>query len=221
MLSVDAAYLSIEQSGIMAGMRGNFPPETALKVCETLMEAGINVFEFTYNSVQPIEAMTAVKQAFGDDACVGMGTVLNTDTARRVLDAGTDFIVSPAFQPDIVTIVQNAGVLMGPGVLTPTEIVTAWNMGVKLVKLFPIGTLGVDHFKQIRGPLDHIKYMCNGGTHDGNVGDFIRAGATACGLGSWLTGDGSMPLETIQLRATRLRAEVEDARAHRKNMVRV
>jgi 2-dehydro-3-deoxyphosphogluconate aldolase/(4S)-4-hydroxy-2-oxoglutarate aldolase len=221
MFTSDAAYLSIEHSGIMAGMRGNFPPEIALRVCETLMETGINVFEFTYNSVQPIEAMTAVKRTFGDDTCVGMGTVLNTDTAHRVLDAGTDFIVSPAFQPDVVTVVQNAGVLMGPGVLTPTEIVAAWNMGVKLVKLFPIGTLGVEHFKQIRGPLDHVKYMCNGGTHDGNVGDFIRAGAIACGLGSWLTGDGSMPVETLRLRARRLRAEVEDARAQRENTVRV
>jgi len=221
MLSSDAAFQAIEHSGIMAGMRGNFPPETALRVCETLMEAGINVFEFTYNSIQPIEGMTAVKKAFGDDACVGMGTVLDVSTAQRVLDAGTDFIVSPAFQPDVVTIVHNAGVMMGPGVLTPTEIVSAWEMGVKLVKLFPIGTLGVDHFKQIRGPLNHIKYMCNGGTSDANVGDFIRAGASACGLGAWLTGDGTLPLETIRLRAQRLRVDVEDARAgHKQPMIR-
>lgn len=214
MMHMDTAYDHLVRTGIMAGMRGNFPPEIALPVCETLLKEGLNVFEFTYNSIQPVEAMVAVKSALGDDACVGMGTVLNTDIARRVLGEGADFVVSPAFQPEIVTLVHEAGVLMGPGCMTPTEIVTAWNMDVKVVKLFPIGTIGLEHFKQIRGPLDYVKFMCNGATNDGNVGDFIKAGAIACGMGGWLTGDGSAPLNLIRDRARRLRDVVEEARTN-------
>jgi 2-dehydro-3-deoxyphosphogluconate aldolase/(4S)-4-hydroxy-2-oxoglutarate aldolase len=217
---MDTAYTHVERSGIMAGMRGAFSPEVALPLCEMLLKEGIHVFEFTYNSQQPIQAMMAVKRALGDDACVGMGTVLDTPSAQRVLDSGADFIVSPAFQPEIVRLVQQHSILMAPGCLTPTEIVAAWDMGVKLVKLFPIGTLGVDHFRQIRGPLDHVNFMCNGGTNDTNVGEFIKAGAIACGLGSWLTGDGTMPLEIIRDRARRLRSMVDNARSGLRTQLR-
>jgi 2-dehydro-3-deoxyphosphogluconate aldolase/(4S)-4-hydroxy-2-oxoglutarate aldolase len=212
MMEISSAYNKIEHCGIMAALRGAFPPEVALPVCEMLFTGGITVFEFTYNSERPVEAMVAVKQAFGDQVCVGMGTVLNVATAERVIGEGADFVVSPAFQPAVVEVVNKAGVLMGPGCLTPSEIVAAWEMDVRLIKLFPIGTFGVEHFKQIRGPLNHIDFMCNGGTSDSNVGDFIRAGAVACGLGAWLTGDGSMSLELISQRAHRLREIVDAAR---------
>jgi len=213
MIHMDTAYDMIASGGVMAGMRGNFPPDTAVRVCEVLLKAGINVFEFTYNSVQPVEAMVAVKHEFGDQACVGMGTVLSVAVAERVVGEGADFIVAPCFQPDVVRTVHAAGVLMGPGTLTPSEIVAAWDMDVRLIKLFPIGTLGVEHFKQLRGPLNHIHFMCNGGMTDANAGDFIKAGAVACGMGGWLTGDGSLALETIHQRALRLRDIVSAARA--------
>ena len=209
------AFQGIEACGIMAGMRGAFVPDTALRVCETMLNNGINIFEFTYNSEQPVEAMVAVKRAFGDSAVVGMGTVLNLDTAQRVLAANPDFVVSPSSSAAVINTVLAAKVLVAPGVMTPTEIVNAWDMGVQLVKLFPIGTLGVDHFKQIRGPLDHVKYLCNGGMSDVNVGDFIRAGAVACGLGSWLTGDSTAPLERIGQRSRILREIVDAARERR------
>lgn len=199
------AYEYIVKSRFMAGMRGAFTPDVALKTCQTLAEEGINVFEFTMNSQEPIAAMRAVKQAFGPDACVGMGTVLDIETAKRVLDAGADFIVSPAFQPDIVELVVSADILCGPGVITPTEAVLAWQMGVKLVKIFPIGSLGLDYFKAIRGPLDHIHFMCNGGMNDINARQFLEAGAVACGMANWLTGDGTWPTERIQARARILR----------------
>jgi 2-dehydro-3-deoxyphosphogluconate aldolase/(4S)-4-hydroxy-2-oxoglutarate aldolase len=212
-MDITTAYDHIERCGIMAALRGSFPPDKALPVCEMLFTGGITVFEFTYNSERAVEAMVAVKNAYGDQACVGMGTVLDVATAERVIAEGADFVVSPGFQPEVVRVVNEAGILMAPGCLTPTEILAAWAMDVRLIKLFPIGALGVDHFRQLRGPLNHIKFMCNGGTNDTNVGDFIAAGAVACGLGSWLTGDGAMPLETISQRAHQLRHIVDHARA--------
>jgi 2-dehydro-3-deoxyphosphogluconate aldolase/(4S)-4-hydroxy-2-oxoglutarate aldolase len=200
-MTIDKANQMILDGVVIAGMRGAFHPETALKVCETMVEEEINAFEFTMNSQQPIEAMQAVKARFGDAACVGMGTVLDVETAKRVIDAGADFIVSPAFQPEVVEFVVSQGVFIAPGVITPSEAVAAWNMGVKMLKLFPIGSLGLDYFKAIVGPLDHMKFMCNGGMNDNNAGELIKAGAVAVGMASWLTGDGTWTDSRLRSRA--------------------
>jgi 2-dehydro-3-deoxyphosphogluconate aldolase / (4S)-4-hydroxy-2-oxoglutarate aldolase len=193
-------------------MRGKFPPSLALEVAQVLIGEGIRIFEFTMNSAQAIEGMQAVKKAVGDAACVGMGTVLDTEMARKVLDAGADVIIAPSFNQGVVELAQNARVLMMPGVITPTEAVDAWTTGVKVLKIFPIGPLGLDYFKAVRGPLDHIKFCCNGGTSDANVGQFLKAGAIACGMANWLTGDGSMPLDTIRHRARTLKRIADEAK---------
>jgi 2-dehydro-3-deoxyphosphogluconate aldolase/(4S)-4-hydroxy-2-oxoglutarate aldolase len=211
-MDVQTAYDMMAEDALLAGMRGSFPPETALRVVETLLEEGLRVFEFTMNSEQPIAAMQAVKREFGAAICAGMGTVLDTDAAKRVLDAGADFVVSPAFQPAIVQIVLDTQVFVAPGVTTPTEAVNAWEMGVPMLKLFPIGPLGLPYFRSVIAPLDHMKFMCNGGTNAENIGDFLEAGAVVCGLASWLTGTGTMSLDTIRARARQLQAVVNRAR---------
>lgn len=208
-MNAQTAYDRIVQGGLMAGMRGHFPPDLALEYVRVLLDAGqIDVLEFTMNSEQAIEAMQAAKREFGDAVVSGMGTVLDAETAKRVLDAGADFIVAPSFNREVVALAQSADVMIAPGVITPTECVDAWAMGVKLLKIFPIGSLGLDYFKSVRGPLSHMKFMCNGGMTDQNVGDFLKAGAVACGMAAWLTGDGSMPLERVAQRARALRAIV-------------
>ncbi len=206
------ALKAIETSGIVAGMRGAFPPAVALEVAETLMNEGISNFEMLMNSEQPIEAMQALKREFGAEACVGMGTVLDVESAKRVLDAGADFVVSPAFQPDVVEAVMARGVLMGPGAATPSEAVAAWSMGVPLVKLFPIGALGIEYFRAVFGPLNHIRFMCNGAIKDQNAREFVRAGAVACGMGPWLVGDGTWSRSRIRSRARILANAVEAGR---------
>lgn len=212
-MDAQAAYDRIVQGGLMAGMRGKFPPPVALDVVRALLDAGqIDVLEFTMNSERAIEAMQAAKQAFGDAVVSGMGTVLDVEMAQRVLDAGADYIVAPSFNRDVVELAQRAGVLVIPGVITPTESVDAWATGAKLLKIFPIGVLGLEYFKAVRGPLSHIQFMCNGGMTDQNVADFLKAGAVACGMAGWLTGDGSMPLERIAQRARILREIVTSVR---------
>jgi 2-dehydro-3-deoxyphosphogluconate aldolase/(4S)-4-hydroxy-2-oxoglutarate aldolase len=202
----------VERCGLMAGMRGKFPPETALRICEALVEEGINVFEFTLNSSQAIEGMQLTKRELGSSVCAGMGTVLDVDAARRVLDAEPDFIVAPAFNPEVVKTVQAANVFIAPGVITPTECVDAWAMGVKLLKIFPIGPLGLDYFKAVRAPLDHMKFLCSGGMNTETVALYLKAGATACNTATWLTGDGSLPLETVRERGRTMRGIVDEAR---------
>ncbi len=195
------ALEAITASGIVAGMRGAFPPEVALRVSEVLMNEGITVFEMLMNSEQPLAAMQALKQEYGAEACVGMGTVLSVEAAKAAMDAGADFIVSPAFQPAVVEAVMARDVLMGPGAATPSEALAAWDMGVKLVKLFPIGALGIEYFEAVFGPLGHIRFMCNGGMNDQNAREFMRAGAVACGMGGWLVGDGTWSRSRLRSRA--------------------
>ena len=202
----------VKESGIVAGMRGAFPPDVALQVSSVLMGEGINCFEFLMNSEAPIEAMQAVKAEYGDEACVGMGTVLDVATAEKVMDAGADFVVSPAFQPDVVKAVLARDILVGPGVATPSEAVHAWEMGVKLLKIFPIGALGIDYFKAMFGPLGHMTFMCNGAMTDENARAFIQAGAIACGMGGWLVGDGTWSDSKLRSRARILVNAIDSAR---------
>ncbi len=213
-MNSDAAYSRIESGVLMAGMRGHFPPDVALDHVNVLLDAGqIDVLEFTMNSTQAIEAMQAAKKTYGDRVCAGMGTVLDAEQAKRVLDAGADFIIAPSFNREVVKLAQERDVLVVPGVITPTEAVDAWAMGVKLEKIFPIGVLGLEYFKAVRGPLDHIRFICNGAMTDQNVADFLKAGAVACGMAGWLTGNGSMPLTEVAKRARSLREIVTSLRS--------
>lgn len=209
----DEIFNVIEHSGIVAGMRGNFPPEIALQVCNTLFNEDINVFEFTLNSVQAVEAMQAVRSELGEDIAVGMGTVLSIEDAKTCIDAGANYIMSPAFQPEVVQYVEDAGVMMIPGVATPSEAVAAWAMGVKLLKLFPIGALGLDYFKAMFGPLSHMKFCCNGAMTAENAHALVQAGAVAVGMGGWLTGDGSWPDSKLRSRARILVNGIEAAKS--------
>ncbi len=202
-------YEWLAKTKVMAGMRGAFDPDTAVKTAEILLKYDISVFEMTMNSSHPIAAMQAIKKAFGQDAVVGMGTVLNVEDAQRVLDAGADFVVSPAFQPAVVRVIQAADKLVAPGVATPSEAVAAWAMDVKLLKLFPIGALGLDYFKAMFGPLKHMKFMCNGAMHAENAHAFLQAGAVAAGMAGWLTGNGHTPLDMIHRRATQMQQAVK------------
>ncbi len=211
-MNAEDALSAIESGGIVAGMRGAFPPDVALRVCEVLLNEGIRVFEMMMNSDEPIAAMRAIKDEFGTAVCVGMGTVLDVDAAKAVLDAGADFVVSPAFQPEIVSVVMDGGVLMGPGVATPSEAVAAWEMGVPLLKLFPIGALGVDYFTAMFGPLKHMTFICNGAMDDQNAREFIQAGAVACGMGGWLVGDGTWSKSRLRSRARILVNAVRSAK---------
>jgi 2-dehydro-3-deoxyphosphogluconate aldolase / (4S)-4-hydroxy-2-oxoglutarate aldolase len=212
-MDVQTAYDRITATGIMSAIRGDFPPETALRVCETLVNAGVNILEFTTNSVQPFEAMQAVKAHFGDDAVVGMGTILDPDLCQRALDLGADFVVAPSLDVRVIALAHQYNTLAVPGVITPTEAVVADQAGAKLVKIYPIGALGVEYFKAVRTPLDHIKFCCNGAMSDANVGEFLQAGAVACGVAAWLSGNGSMALELIDQRARKLISIVQDVRS--------
>ena len=206
----------IRGCGIIAVLRGDFPPQKAIAVADVLLEAGITSVELTYNSPDWREALPAVRDAFGDRLLVGMGTVLNHVQVREALAQGAQFLVSPALDPASVSTAHAAGVLMAPGAATPTEAVQAAALGCQLVKFFPAGVLGVDYFRTMRGPLSDINFSCNGHMHLGNIADFLRAGAAVCGVaGDGLAGNGSRPLSEIRAIAHEMMALVREVRAEK------
>lgn len=200
------------QQQVMVGMRGNFPPDIALHTASIMLDYDMTIFEMTLNSVRPLEAMVALKKRWGDAVIAGMGTVLTVADAERAIGEGADFIVSPAFVPAVVEYALKQGVFIAPGVITPSEAVNAWAMGVPLLKLFPIGALGLDYFKAMFAPLNHMRFMCNGAVDGDNIPQFIKAGAVVAGMGGWLTGAGDMPESLMRARALALREGISGVR---------
>lgn len=206
-----SALARIRRTRIIVVLRGDFPPAKAVAVCEVLLENDLDIVELTTNSPDWREALPAVRRAFGPNLMAGMGTILQPAQVGQTLELGVQFLVSPAFDPAVVSTAHAAGLLMAPGVATPSEAVNAANHGCKLIKFFPAGALGINYFKAMRGPLNHLDFTCNGHMHTGNIADFLRAGATACGMaGDGLAGDGRRPLEEIRAIAREVAAIVRD-----------
>lgn len=180
-------------------------------VGEALLAAGIGCFEITLNDpeAEALGSITALARRFSGRLVIGAGTVLSIPAARRAIDAGATFLVSPHTDEALVAWAAEQGVPAFPGTLTPTEIVRAWNAGAAGVKLFPASAVGPSFVREIRGPLPGIPIVPTGGISVDNVGDFIRAGAVAVGLGSWLIGDGSP--DGVLERGLRVRAAIDAA----------
>lgn len=160
---------------------------------EALVAGGVHVMELTLNepedaALRSIEALAGAADGLG--ALVGAGTVLSVEAARRAVDAGARFIVSPHTDREIVAWCAEAGVPVFPGALSPTEIHAAWSAGASAVKLFPAAAVGPDYLRQIAGPFPQIPFVPTGGVSAETAADWMAAGAVAVGMGGWLIGDG-------------------------------
>jgi 2-dehydro-3-deoxyphosphogluconate aldolase/(4S)-4-hydroxy-2-oxoglutarate aldolase len=175
----------ITQIGIVPVVRASSPREARL-AAEAVCQGGIPIVEITMTVPGAIDVIRELaKNAFG--LLVGAGTVLNADTARRCLDAGAQFLVSPGFNPQTVELAVREGTLIMAGALTPTEIITAWEAGSDFVKVFPCGQVGgAKYIKALKGPLPHIPVVPTGGVNLGTAAELIEAGAAALGIGSEL-----------------------------------
>lgn len=162
------------------------PEEKTDQTAQALVDGGIKILEITLDSPGALPAIRRWKERFGDQVQVGAGTILDVETARKSIQAGADFLITPNLDEDIVTFALEQNIEICPGVMTPTEMVRAWKLGAKAVKLFPAGALGVSYIKDIRGPLSHIPIITTGGVNLSNIQSFLQAGVTAVGLGSSL-----------------------------------
>jgi 2-dehydro-3-deoxyphosphogluconate aldolase/(4S)-4-hydroxy-2-oxoglutarate aldolase len=174
----------IESLGLVPVVRASSGDE-AMQAIDAIREGGVNVLEITMTVPGAIDVIAQVSKRYGDEVVVGAGTVLDPETALRCIDAGAIFVVSPALNLDTIEACIEAGVPVMPGALSPTEVLTAWNAGADMVKIFPAGAVGgPSYLKNLKGPLPQIKMIPTGGVSLSTAADFIKAGAAALGVGT-------------------------------------
>ncbi|MDF2926776.1 MAG: 2-dehydro-3-deoxyphosphogluconate aldolase [Paenibacillaceae bacterium] len=158
----------------------------ALPAVQALYDGGIRVLELTASTPGIMGLIERVRAAMPADLIVGVGTVLDPETARAAILAGAQFILSPTVKPETIALTKRYGILSIPGAMTPTEILTAYELGADVVKVFPAGPLGVRYITDIHGPLPQIPLMPTGGIQLDNIGSYVRSGAAAAGVGNSL-----------------------------------
>jgi len=179
------AVRRIEACGVVAVIR--LQDGSRLRaVVDALAGGGITALEVTMTVPRAIELIGEIAPTLPAGFVIGAGTVVDPETARAAVQAGARFIVGPVFRPAVIEAAHAAGAAALPGCFSPTEILAAWDAGADVVKVFPATALGPAYFKDLRGPLPHVKLMPTGGVSLENASDWIRAGAVAIGVGGAL-----------------------------------
>jgi 2-dehydro-3-deoxyphosphogluconate aldolase/(4S)-4-hydroxy-2-oxoglutarate aldolase len=155
-------------------------------VLDTLFDAGLTCMEITMTTPDALDVIHQATRRLGDRVHIGVGSVLDSETARAALLAGAQFIVSPTVDESTIQLARRYGAPILAGAFTPTEILRAWQAGADLVKVFPATQLGPNYFKEVLAPMPQLKLVPTGGVRADNVADYLRAGAVAVAAGSAL-----------------------------------
>jgi len=168
----------IEECGVVAAIRAD-SSESLIDVAKALEAGGAKFIEVTMSTPNALKVIEALANTMGDRIGVGVGTVLDPETARAAILAGAEYIVTPTLRLSVIEMAKRYSKLVFPGAFTPTEILTAWEAGADMVKVFPADRLGPSYMKDLHGPLPQIKLMPTGGVTIENCGDYIKNGAAA------------------------------------------
>ena len=167
--------------------------DLGLAMAEAVSKGGISLIEITWNSDQPQDLIAELRVRI-PHCLIGAGTILNGEQLQEAIASGAQFIFSPHFDPKLLTAAIRHQIPYVPGVLSPTEIITAWQAGASALKVFPIKAMGgSEYLKSLKSPLGEIPLIPTGGVTLDNAAEMISAGAIAVGLSGSL-----FPKETIQ-----------------------
>ena len=201
--------------GVVAVIRA--PSKDVLPdITRALLAGGVISIEVTMSTPDAIRGIEMLAKQFASDALVGVGTVLDAKTAQSAIDAGAQFVVSPAFDAEVVKTANRAQVICIPGAFTPTEIVHAHRNGADVVKVFPSTALGPGYFKDLLAPLPFLRLTPTGGVDAKNTGAWIKAGAVCVGAGSSLVTKDAMSKgdwNSVTSNAREFIRSVEEARS--------
>ena len=204
------SHLSEGAAPIIAILRGISPVE-ALAVGGALLDAGISVIEVPLNSPQPLDSIAQMQRAFGADALIGAGTVLNAQQVAEVASAGGQLIVSPNVNVEVITTARALGLESLPGFLTATEAFVAIAAGAAHLKLFPASSMGLGHLQAIREVLPRaIEVWAVGGAGVHDLSRWLHQGARGIGVGSSLY----RPGDAAAVVGQRARALIQAWRQH-------
>lgn len=172
----------VEETGIIPAVRTS-SAEDALFAAETVYKAGIRVAEITMTIPGATDVITQLVRTM-PGIVVGGGTVLDTETAKRCLDAGAVFLSSPGLVMEVMEFAQRRDVAVFPGALTPTEVIAAWKAEADFVKIYPCARVGGHQYlRSLKVPLPQIGLIASGGVNQQTASDFILSGASALGIG--------------------------------------
>ena len=177
---------ALRDGGIVPVIRAD-SADTALRIVDALVSGGIRTLEITMTVPDAIGAIKAVADRFGSSVLLGAGTVTSRALAEGSLDAGAEFLVTPCVVPDVIAVAKERDVAVLPGAMTPTEVFTAWSAGGDIVKIFPASNVGgASYLKALKGPFPQIPLCPTGGVNLQTIGEFVKAGASAVGVGGEL-----------------------------------
>lgn len=214
MFSKDEHLRLILDGGVVAVVRAERSDRLVEVVC-AISEGGIRAIEITLTTPGALDVIRECAERFRDTVLIGAGTVLDPETARAAMLAGAEYIVTPALNPAVIEVCRRYSTVVIPGALTPTEILTAWEHGADIVKVFPATVFGPRYFRDLKGPFPHIALMPTGGVNLETTGEFIKAGACAIAVGSNLIDKSAVEDGRFQVVTDTARRYVEAVRAAR------
>ena len=171
--------------GVVAIIRAD-NSEQLIDASRALIDGGVSGIEVTMTTPNALKVIADVCRVFGDKALVGVGSVLDPETAQAAIDAGAKYVVTPVLKPDVIAFCKSVNVTILAGSYTPTEAQTGYELGADFTKIFPADGLGPKYISAIRGPLPHLKIVPTGGVDVNSAGEFIKAGCVAVAAGSTL-----------------------------------
>lgn len=173
---------ALSREKIVAIIRG-ISAESGDATAKALADGGIVFLEVTLNTDGALGMISRFRETYEGRLRIGAGTVLDLGQAKEAVAAGAEYIISPNLDEEVIYYGVEQGVQVWPGTMTPTEIVRAYKAGASAVKVFPMGSLGINYLKEIRAPLNHIPMVATGGVNLQNINSVLDAGAIAVGLG--------------------------------------
>jgi 2-dehydro-3-deoxyphosphogluconate aldolase / (4S)-4-hydroxy-2-oxoglutarate aldolase len=177
---------ALREGGIVPVIRAD-SADTALRIVDALIAGGVRTLEITMTVPDAIGAIEAVAERFGSSVLLGAGTVTTRSLAEGSLDAGAEFLVTPCVVPEVIAVAKQRDVAVLPGAMTPTEVFAAWSSGGDIIKIFPASNVGgASYLKALKGPFPQIPLCPTGGVNLQTIGEFVKAGAAAVGVGGEL-----------------------------------
>jgi 2-dehydro-3-deoxyphosphogluconate aldolase/(4S)-4-hydroxy-2-oxoglutarate aldolase len=174
----------LRDTGIIPVVRAE-SAEQAMRAVDAVKAGGVDIVEVTMTVPGAVRLIEQLANCYGHEVLIGAGTVLDPQSARDCIQAGAQFIVSPALNEATIECCRTSDIVVLPGALTPTEVVRAWNAGADAVKIFPAGAVGgASYLKSLKAPLPQIELVPTGGVSLKTAADFIKAGAMALGVGA-------------------------------------
>ncbi len=204
----------IRETGVVAIMRAQ-SSDQLIHAAKAIMAGGVRVIEVTMTTPGALEVISSAGESLGDEVLFGAGSVLDPETARTAILAGAGFIVGPTLNYDMIALCRRYSIPVVPGCFSPTEMISAWEAGADMVKLFPADIGGPQMIKAARAPLPQLEIIPVGGVNLDTASEFIRMGAAALGVGSSLINQKLLEdndMEELSKRAAAFIACVQEGR---------